>query len=133
VLVLEGLVALDRWCGPHADGHVELQDGEGSHREPKRESDGVVLIWDVVDSKIVEDSIWNKGPDHVDHECQGGEVPGEESIQLNHRELGLLLFSCNHVDLLKLPLLVLLFKVIAMLCWLALNARISLSSTFSEV
>jgi len=53
VAVLKGVVTLRRRGGVDANGHVQLQDGEKSHGEPKRNSDSVIFVGDVVDSKAV--------------------------------------------------------------------------------
>ena len=51
--VLKGVVTLRRRGRVDANGHVQLQDGEKSHSKPKRNSDGVIFVGDVVDSKAV--------------------------------------------------------------------------------
>lgn len=68
VLVLEGFIAFQRGSGVHADGHVELEDREHCYGEPKWECDGIVLIWKVVNAKVVENPVGHESPDQVQDE-----------------------------------------------------------------
>ena len=51
--VLKGVITFGRGCSVDANSHIQLKDGEKSHCEPKRNSDGVIFIGDVIDSKAV--------------------------------------------------------------------------------
>ena len=53
VLVLEGLVGIKGRCCVDADCHVKLQHCEESDSKPKWDCDGVVLVRDIVDSKLI--------------------------------------------------------------------------------
>ena len=54
--------------------------------------------------------IWYKGPNHVYYEEDGGEIPAEEAVEFYEADVGLFLFSSDHVDLLELSFLVLLLN-----------------------
>lgn len=110
VSILQSLIALDGRSGGNADADIELEDGEEGDGEPEGNGHRVVLIGDVVDAQGSEDLIRDESPNHVEEEGEGGEVPGEEAIEFDHGDVGLLVFPSYLVDLFKFPLFILLFQ-----------------------
>ena len=120
VTILQSLIALWRWSSINTDGYVKLQDGEKSHSEPQWNRDGIVLIWDVVDSKAIEHFIRHKGPNHVNDEHNCRQIPRKEPIELNDRYVRLLFLAGHHVDLFEFSLFVFLLQELSLLEWASL-------------
>ena len=98
----------------------KLQDSEKSHSKPQWNRDGIVLIWDVVDSKAIEHFIRHKGPNHVNDEHNCRQIPRKEPIELNDRYVRLLFLAGHHVDLFEFSFFVFLLQELSLLEWASL-------------
>ena len=69
--ILKCLVRSYVWSGEDADTHVELQDAERGHANPEGYCDWVVLVRNVVDTKVVKHIVRYKRPNQIHYKQEG--------------------------------------------------------------
>ena len=111
VLVLQRVIAIHTRRLPHAYRHIKLQTCKNCHRKPQWNGDGIILIRNVINSKIIEHFIRNESPNHVNYKNKCTKNPGDEALNFYKWNMGLLIFTSYHVNLLEASFFVFLVQV----------------------